>query len=85
MKCKVINSKNAVLPHRENGVGIENIKKRLELLYPGKHQLKLSDEGEFFVVSLTLTLTTPAARSGIVKTIQPAAENFVHEIALPSN
>ena len=85
MKCKVINSKNAVFPHRENGVGIENIKKRLELLYPGKHQLKLSDEGEFFVVSLSLTLNIPAARMGVVKTIQPGAENFVHEIALPSN
>ncbi len=85
MKCKVINSKNAGFPHRENGVGIKNIMKRLELLYPGKHQLKLSDEGDFFVVSLSLTLNTPAASIGVVKTIQPEAETFVHEIALPSN
>jgi two-component system, LytTR family, sensor histidine kinase AlgZ len=85
MKCKVVNSKNAVTPIREHGVGIENIKKRLELLYPDKHQLKLSDEGMFFVVSLSLTLNTPAGRVGLVKAIQPQAENFVHEIAMPAN
>jgi two-component system, LytTR family, sensor histidine kinase AlgZ len=85
MKCKVVNSKNAITPIREHGVGIENIKKRLELLYPDRHQLKLSDEGMFFVVSLSLTLNTPAGRVGVVKAIQPQAENFVHEIAMPAN
>jgi two-component system, LytTR family, sensor histidine kinase AlgZ len=56
LTCKVVNSKNEFLPFQENGVGISNVKKRLEFLYPGKYNLKLADEGEFFVVSLLLEL-----------------------------
>ena len=56
LKCKVVNSKNEFVPFRENGVGISNVKKRLAFLYPGKYDLKLADEGEFFVVSLLLEL-----------------------------
>ena len=75
LKCKVVNSKNAVTPVRENGVGVNNIKKRLELLYPDKHQLRLTDEGEFFVVSLALTLKSPSA---LIRSMTPQAENFAH-------
>jgi LytS/YehU family sensor histidine kinase len=56
LKCKVVNSKNEFVPFHENGVGINNVRKRLEFLYPGKYDLKLADEGEFFVVSLLLEL-----------------------------
>jgi hypothetical protein len=56
LQCKVVNSKNEFMPVHENGVGIDNVKKRLEFLYPGKYDLKLADEGEFFVVSLLLEL-----------------------------
>jgi LytS/YehU family sensor histidine kinase len=56
LKCKVVNSKNEIVPFHKNGVGINNVKKRLELLYPGKYDLKLADEEDFFVVSLILEL-----------------------------
>lgn len=56
LKCKVVNSKNEVVSFHENGVGINNVNKRLEFLYPGKYNLKLADEGDFFVVSLMLEL-----------------------------
>ena len=56
LQCKIVNSKNEFVPFHENGVGINNVKKRLEFLYPGKYDLKLADEGEFFVVSLLLEL-----------------------------
>ena len=56
LKCKVVNSKNQYVPFHENGVGINNVRKRLELLYMDRHELKLKDEGEFFVVSLLLNL-----------------------------
>lgn len=56
LKCKVVNSKNQYVPFHENGVGINNVRKRLELLYLERHDLKLKDEGEFFVVSLLLNL-----------------------------
>jgi histidine kinase len=56
LSCKIVNSKNEVIPFREEGVGISNVKKRLDLLYPGRHDLKLTDEGDFFVVDLLLEL-----------------------------
>ncbi|MGI8597912.1 MAG: sensor histidine kinase [Chitinophagaceae bacterium] len=67
LKCKVVNSKNEFVPFHENGVGIDNVKKRLEYLYANKHELKLADEGEFFVVSLLLELKSNF--SSIQKTI----------------
>ena len=57
-RCKIANSKNEVMPTNEPGIGIENVRKRLALLYPGKHELMIADEGEFFVVSLMLELNT---------------------------
>jgi histidine kinase len=85
LKCKVVNSKNAVGPIYKHGVGIDNIKKRLDLLYPHKHQLRFSDEGEFFVVSLALTLNTPMAVARPIQTIPSPSENLLHEIAMPAN
>ena len=56
LRCKIANSKNEFVPLSENGIGIQNVKKRLEFLYPGKHELKMNDEGNFFVVSLLIEL-----------------------------
>ena len=56
LRCKIANSKNEMVPFSENGIGIRNVHKRLAYLYPGKHEVKLSDEGNFFVVSLLLEL-----------------------------
>jgi len=38
------------------GVGIENVKKRLDLIYPGRHKLKIDDYNEIFKVHLQLPL-----------------------------
>jgi two-component system, LytTR family, sensor kinase len=38
------------------GVGIANTRRRLELLYPGKHSLELIDKPHFYTVSLTIQL-----------------------------
>ncbi len=56
LKCKIVNSKNEYVPYRNNGIGIHNVKKRLEFMYPDKHELKMSDEGNFFVISLLVKL-----------------------------
>lgn len=56
MKCKVVNSKNEFLPVSNHGIGVENVKKRLAFLYPGQYELKIKDEGDFFVISLLLEL-----------------------------
>ena len=56
VRCKIANSKNEFVPLSKNGIGIQNVKKRLEFLYPGKYELKMNDEGNFFVVSLLVEL-----------------------------
>src|SRR6185503_6719596 len=38
----------------KGGIGLTNVSKRLELLYPGKHVLKIDDSGEDFKVILQL-------------------------------
>ncbi|SFW62594.1 Histidine kinase [Sinomicrobium oceani] len=37
-----------------SGVGLQNIRNRLNLLYPDSHTLDITDDGEAFTVSLTL-------------------------------
>ena len=39
-----------------SGIGIGNVKKRLELLYPGKYDLQINDEPDVFVVNMRLEL-----------------------------
>ncbi|MCC9168006.1 sensor histidine kinase [Pontibacter harenae] len=36
------------------GIGLDNVKKRLQLLYPGQHTLKVTSKEEFFTVELTI-------------------------------
>jgi hypothetical protein len=37
------------------------VRKRLEFLYPGKHELRLNDEGDFFAVALTIYFKAPVS------------------------
>ena len=39
-----------------NGIGLRNVKKRLELLYPNKHQLQIEKKNNQFSVMLTMEL-----------------------------
>ena len=59
LRCKIANSKNEFVRYRTNstGIGINNVKKRLEFIYPDSYELKMHDEGNFFVVSLIVVLT----------------------------
>lgn len=43
---------------KSGGIGLENIKKRLTLLYPGRHELTINDE-ESYTVRLDLNLEKP--------------------------
>lgn len=57
---KVANSKNEFVHYSTNGIGINNVKKRLNLIYPDRHEIRINDEGNFFVVSLLVKLTQDA-------------------------
>lgn len=63
LKAKIANSKNEYVPYRNEGIGIANVIKRLDFIYPAKHELKISDEGNFFVVSLVINLSAEAAQT----------------------
>ncbi|MCB9262710.1 MAG: histidine kinase [Flavobacteriales bacterium] len=41
---------------KSGGIGLDNIKKRLELLYPNKHKLIMEDDGKEYCVNLDLML-----------------------------
>ncbi len=58
MHMKLVNGKaeNYHSTTVSSGIGIQNVQRRLELLYPGKHNLKIQDLEEVFIVDLTLEL-----------------------------
>jgi len=42
---------------KNSGIGLTNLKRRLNLLYPEKHELIISEDGIWFIVTLNLQLT----------------------------
>jgi hypothetical protein len=44
------------LHSEHHGIGIKNVQKRLNLSYPGRHELKIWENEELFSVNLTITL-----------------------------
>ena len=59
---KIINScdKTNITVGRNKGIGITNVRKRLELLYPGKYQLQHAAEEDVFIVSMSIELRSSA-------------------------
>jgi hypothetical protein len=79
LRCKILNSKNEMMTAERKGIGIENVRKRLNYLYPGKHELKLNDEGNFFAVSLMMELS-PTLNFSKKPEIQ--AESYVQNLTV---
>lgn len=56
---KITNSKNSLIKKEENyskGIGLKNVKKRLDFMYPEKYILSINEDHENFSVNLTLQL-----------------------------
>ena len=64
LKFKLINSNTTQSETNSfsSGIGLQNLEKRLSLLYSGKHELRIVNEGESFLVSLQLELETNGQR-----------------------
>lgn len=68
LRMKLLNGKMENSPPSENGIGLANVTKRLELLYPGKYELTLHDEPEVYIVNLKLLLEKKTLASNPVAT-----------------
>ena len=73
LKFKVLNAVNEVAAERSqmHGIGLQNVQKRLQLLYPGQHKLKVLQEHEIFIVTLTLHLGKAAATAALAEEAAP--------------
>lgn len=61
---QTINQKEATPPTKvdnQGGIGLENVRKRLALLYPRRHQLEVFDEETTFTTTLSIQLTAVLA------------------------
>ena len=65
LKLKASNSKPETITaggiKHHGHIGLRNVTKRLELLYPKKHQLKILDDDEVFLVILEMELSSKPA------------------------
>jgi LytS/YehU family sensor histidine kinase len=50
----IANPEQSIEKDHTGGVGLETVKRRLELLYPGKHQLQIDEKNNLFNVLLTI-------------------------------
>jgi len=55
MKTETVTTK-ACLPNRQGNIGLKNVTKRLELLYPGSHELTIVPGSDSYSVYLSLPL-----------------------------
>lgn len=53
----VSNKKIGGQKDKTGGIGLNNVRRRLQLIYPGKHHLDIKDEGGHYTVNLSLQLT----------------------------
>lgn len=58
LRFTIANSKSGkqanLLNRDQGGIGLENLSKRLDILYPERHELKLTDSVDKYIVNLTL-------------------------------
>jgi len=63
---KIVNSKSSKSNKNERsfteGIGLKNVRRRLDLIYPEKHELVVKDTGEAFEINLTIELENNNAK-----------------------
>ena len=54
--ANIENTTEKMLKYEVGGIGLKNVKRRLELLYPGSHQLSVHEDDEKYCVNLSLQI-----------------------------
>lgn len=54
LRLIVENTREQGLPNKEGGIGLANVRRRLQLLYPGNHQLQINEEPERFRIQMEI-------------------------------
>lgn len=60
MQLKLVNGKAGKKHSKKGGIGIENVRRRLALIYPEKHKLTILEEDEVYIVNLEIKLAARA-------------------------
>ena len=76
LRMKLMNGKPAEMPPPEEGEGDDLVQaqRRLELLYPGRHELKIAEETEIMMISLEIHLKKPIITKEFLKHTDMVAE-----------
>lgn len=82
--CIIANSKNVEVKQGNNCIGINNVKKRLEFLYEGKHELTIRNEENMFVVSMMVQLNDSVQEPGLVYSSFINPEFQEYETSVPA-
>jgi LytS/YehU family sensor histidine kinase len=77
MTMKLINGKAPGYSTEKSatGIGLKNVEKRLTLLYPGKHFIRLTDEEDVFIVDLKMELQRVVVKNKIFPSPEPIIAN----------
>ena len=65
-------------PAAKKGIGLTNVKKRLQLLYPGTHSLHITENDMSYEVAMKIALDVPVENS---KQVVNHEEKKVYELA----
>jgi hypothetical protein len=68
------------IPGESNGVSLQNVRRRIELYYPGKHTFMIKDDGEIFLIKLELSLINEQA----VTVKNKITENKKYDLEMPA-
>ncbi|MES2810454.1 MAG: histidine kinase [Bacteroidota bacterium] len=81
LKFKVSNSKPALIPANANihfgKIGLNNVRKRLDLIYKGRYQFNSWEEDDMYLVIFELDLAGRALKPDVLYPQDARAENFV--------
>ena len=84
MHFELINNKPTehslpVSANGKGGIGLKNVEKRLQLLYPGKHDLKIESTETTFTVKMRIELTKrEQERDSLPDTLEPTNQSILY-------